>query len=177
MIIGKWGGVISLFLLSHYLPHVDFMQVSSAIYYSGYFGLGILYCSNKARVSEWIMKYRYIVLLVSFALSAYIIPMKEVAALAGISFSLALSMIVERYCGERIVRLSDYTYTVFLLSYFPQMLIRGPIAHHFPEINQYAFSCLSVVAGCSIPVLIGICYQRLQRKFFLLKPLGFLIGI
>ena len=124
----QMGGVILLFVLSRVIPDLSFMQISSAVHYSVYFGLGILYCIYKGRVDAILSRYRGAMLLGSFVLSAGLIPVKVMAALVGIAFSLTLSLAVEKHCGDRMIRLSGFTYTVFLLSYFPQMFIRGPIA-------------------------------------------------
>ena len=147
------GGVILLFVLSYVMPNMQFMQISVAVHYSAYFGLGILYCIYKGRIDAILLRYKYGMFLGSFALSASLLPWKLVAALVGIVFSLILSLIVEKRSGVGLIHLSDYTYTVFLLSYFPQMLVRGPIAHAFPEVNQYLFSCVSFVLGFSLPIL------------------------
>lgn len=102
---------------------MQFMQISVAVHYSAYFGLGILYCIYKGRIDAILLRYKYGMFLGSFALSASLLPWKLVAALVGIVFSLILSLIVEKRSGVGLIHLSDYTYTVFLLSYFPQMLV------------------------------------------------------
>ena len=79
--------------------------------------------------------------------------------------------------GVGLIHLSDYTYTVFLLSYFPQMLVRGPIAHAFPEVNQYLFSCVSFVLGFSLPILFGVIYRRVKDANRLTRFVGLLVGL
>ena len=87
-----------------------------------------------------------------------------------------LSLIVEKRSGVGLIHLSDYTYTVFLLSYFPQMLVRGPIAHAFPEVNQYLFSCVSFVLGFSLPILFGVIYRRVKDANRLTRFVGLSVG-
>ena len=99
------------------------------------------------------------------------------AALVGIAFSLTLSLSVEAHCGDRMIRLSGFTYTVFLLSYFPQMFIRGPIAHALPEVNQYVLSLVSIVMGFGLPMVIGFLYARVRNKNRLTRFVGLLIGV
>lgn len=91
------GGV--LFVLSYVMPNMSFMQISAAVYYSAYFGLGILYCIYKGRIDAILLRYKYGMLLGTFALSASLLPWKLVAALVGIVFSLILSLIVEKRSG------------------------------------------------------------------------------
>ena len=99
------------------------------------------------------------------------------SALVGIAFSLTLSLSVEKHCGDRMIRLSGFTYTVFLLSYFPQMFIRGPIAHALPEVNQYVLSLVSIVMGFGLPMVIGFLYARVRNKNRLTRFVGLLIGV
>ena len=173
----QMGGVILLFVLSRVIPDLSFMQISSAVHYSVYFGLGILYCIYKGRVDAILSRYRGAMLLGSFVLSAGLIPVKVMAALVGIAFSLTLSLSVEKHCGDRMIRLSGFTYTVFLLSYFPQMFIRGPIAHALPEVNQYVLSLVSIVMGFGLPMVIGFLYARVRNKNRLTRFVGLLIGV
>lgn len=166
-----------IFVLSRVIPDLSFMQISSAVHYSVYFGLGILYCIYKGRVDAILSRYRGAMLLGSFVLSAGLIPVKVMAALVGIAFSLTLSLSVEKHCGDRMIRLSGFTYTVFLLSYFPQMFIRGPIAHALPEVNQYVLSLVSIVMGFGLPMVIGFLYARVRNKNRLTRFVGLLIGV
>ena len=158
------GGVILCFVLGKIVPEIPFFKISAAIAFSGYFALGILYCSYKTQVDDFLRKYIWFILPISFVLSACLIKVDLLAAFIGILFSVSLSLVMEYRCPERVISLSNYTYTVFLLSYFPQMFIRGPIAHAFPEVNQYLFSSLSFVVGFGLPVLIGCCVMRLKKK-------------
>ena len=165
-------------MLSYVMPDISFMQISTAVHYSPYFGLGILYCFYKGRIDAVLLQNKYGMLLGAFTLSASLLPWKLVAAaLVGIVFSLILSLIMEKHSGVSLVRLSDYTYTVFLLSYFPQMLVRGPIAHAFPEVNQYLFSCVSFVLGFSFPILFSVIYCRVKDANRLTRFVGLLVGL
>lgn len=169
--------MILLFVLSFVMPEFAFMRISSAIHSSGYFGLGILYFIHKGKIDSFLLRYRYEICLLSFVLSASLIPVELVAAFVGVLFSLILSLIVENYCGDRIVRLSDYTYIVFLLSYFPQMFVRGPIAHALPEVNQYTLSFVSCVLGFTFPLLLGMAYKKVRDKNYFTRLGALLIGL
>lgn len=85
---------------------MQFMQISVAVHYSAYFGLGILYCIYKGRIDAILLRYKYGMFLGSFALSASLLPWKLVAALVGIVFSLILSLIVEKRSGVGLIHLS-----------------------------------------------------------------------
>lgn len=44
-------------MLSYVIPDISFMQISAAVHYSAYFGLGILYCFYKGRVDAILLPY------------------------------------------------------------------------------------------------------------------------
>lgn len=169
--------IIALFVLNQTGMHINFFQISSALNYAVYFGLGILYCQYKTNIDTILFKYRYLFFIICFYLSAMLINVKIVAAIIGILFSLSLSIIVDKYYGASIIKLSNYTYTVFLLSYFPQMFIRGPIAHAYPDVNQYVLSVLSFTFGLGIPLLIGCIYDRYLQQYNCIRRIAFLIGL
>lgn len=173
----QMGGVILCFLLGAIVPDIPFFKISSAVYFSGYFALGIVYCTYKEQVDNFLKRFRWFILPVSFLLSAMLIDIALIAALIGILFSLSLSLTVESRCGKRVVTLSNYTYTVFLLSYFPQMFIRGPVAHAIPDVNQYVLSAISFVTGFCIPVLIGALVVRLKKRNKFIDSCALLIGL
>lgn len=173
----QMGGVILCFLLGAIVPDIPFFKISSAVYFSGYFALGIVYCTYKEQVDNFLKRLRWFILPVSFLLSAMLIDIALIAALIGILFSLSLSLTVESRCGKRVVTLSNYTYTVFLLSYFPQMFIRGPVAHAIPDVNQYVLSAISFVTGFCIPVLIGALVVRLKKRNKFIDSCALLIGL
>lgn len=98
------------------------------------------------------------------------------AAICGIIFSVIIALILENRCPDSFVKISGFCYTVFLLSYFPQMYIRGPIAHLYPNINQYVLSLISFIVGLIIPISLAIVYSKLKTKSTLLSKVGILIG-
>lgn len=139
--------------------------------------IGIIYCTYKQQVDRFLIRTVYWILPLSFFMSACLINQRVLAALVGILFSLSLSLILGDRCDERFIRLSKYTYTIFLLSYFPQMFIRGPIAFRFPEVNSYAFSVLSFFVGFFTPVLIGVLVDKMKLKNRLFTFLAHFVGL
>lgn len=156
---------------------VSFMQISKAFYYISFFLIGMLYYDNKKTIDQFLKKYCIIIAPFFLILSISLQFKGILAALFGIVFSVTLSLVLEKKCPESFVKASTLCYTVYLFSYFPQMLIRGPIAHHFSMVNQYAFSVLSFISGLLIPIIIGILYLQLKRQNKLIERCGILIGI
>lgn len=184
--IGIGGGNLLIFIalvitaniiLGKFLPPIDFMQISQAIYYLTYFLSGILYYEFKPVADRFIKRYWIGITLLFLVLSASLILKGYLAAFAGIIFSTSFALILEDKCSNKVVKVASLCYTVFLLSYFPQMIVRGPIAHRFHDINQYWFSALSFVVGCLIPVAFGLIFLKLKTRHKLAEKSALLFGL
>ena len=142
-----------------------------------YFIAGMAYCCYKPAVDGCLTKWRKVLIPVFFVLSVSLLTRGMAAAFCGIIFSLCWTLVVADRSRDWIVQFSGYCYAVFLLSYFPQMFIRGPVAHSFPEINQYVLSAVSFILGLSLPLCLCILYDRLKSRSVFLRHLGVLIGL
>ena len=153
------------------------MQISSAIHYLTYFLLGILYCEYKPSIDRFLKKYWILIGPVFLILSISLIFQNSFNAIFGILFSITFALILEDHCSDKLVKISGLCYAVFLLSYFPQMFIRGPIYHKFPEVNQYVFSGISFLLGLFIPICFGLIFLKLKNRHNRLSKIGLLIGL
>lgn len=169
--------IIIVIALDIFLPKTSFMQISSAIHYLTYFLLGILYCEYKPSIDCFIRKYWILIGPIFLILSISLTLPKLVSALCGILFSVTFGLILETRCSDKLVKMSGLCYAVFLLSYFPQMFIRGPIAHRFTDVNQYIFSGVSFLLGLFIPICFGLIFLKLKDKYHRLGKFGLLIGL
>lgn len=163
--------------ISQCFPHILFMQISSALWYSVYFVLGVVYAMHKKWVDSLLTKYRWICLIVFGGLSFALVLPSLLAAWVGILFVLSLSLWVQAANWHQFMLISNYSFTIYLLSYFPQMLIRGPIYHHFEGINEYVFSVFSILMGVLVPISIGMIYVRIKSKNQITNFLGNIIGL
>lgn len=127
--------IVVVIMLYEWLPRIGFMQISASIYYARYFLLGILYCEYKSTIDDFFYRYPYVIIPIFFCISVSLLTKGFIAASCGIVFSLGLALILSHKCGEMIVRLSKCCYTVFLLSYFPQMLITRTDCSFFSNVN------------------------------------------
>lgn len=153
------------------------MQISQAVHFLTYFLLGILYCDYKSLIDSFIRKYWILIGGLFLILSISLALPKSMNAICGIGFSVTFALVLEKWCPDRLVKMSGLCYVVFLLSYFPQMFIRGPISHRFPEINQYFFSGISFLLGLFVPLCFGLLFLKLKRRYNTLNHFGLLIGL
>lgn len=180
----SWGGVFvmitfaGVFLLADiFLSGISFMQIGKAIHYEPYFLVGGIYCLYKHPIDNILRKYAAFIFLISGIISVLLVFRGLFAALSGIIFSVMLSLYWRDKGRDVIIRLSTYTYSIFLLSYFPQMLVRGPIFHHCVEINQYIFSVLSFISGLILPIVICMFIRKVRKYSRFVDSLAFLVGI
>lgn len=167
-----------VFLLADiFLSGISFMQIGKAIHYEPYFLVGGIYCLYKHPIDNILRKYAAFIFLISGIISVLLVFRGLFAALSGIIFSVMLSLYWRDKGRDVIIRLSTYTYSIFLLSYFPQMLVRGPIFHHCVEINQYIFSVLSFISGLILPIVICMFIRKVRKYSRFVDSLAFLVGI
>lgn len=169
--------IIIFMIVDDAVPTISFMQISSAIHYITFFLLGLLYCDYKKQIDYWLKKYWIIISPVFFLISISLLCKGLVAAICGIIFSVTVALVIEDKCSDGFVKASGFCYTVFLLSYFPQMFIRGPVAHCFPDVNQYILSVISFLSGILFPVLVGVLFTRLKAQNRVINKCGVLIGL
>lgn len=169
IILAVCGGI-----LSRFLPAI--FEVDRAFGYLPYFIGGYLYCRNKEVVDSSVVRYLDVLLPLTLILSVILLNFQSyISGICGILFSVSLSLSISSHIGDYVVVFSRLTYTIFLLSYVPQMFIRGPIAH-WTSINQFILSWISFIVGLFIPAVIGIfVLSQDNSKFW--KNVKLIIGV
>ena len=147
------------------MPH--FFEIDRAFKYSPYFIAGFLYCLDKETIDVCLRKYMEVLLSASLVMSVILVNnWSYISGFTGILLAVTMSLTLLPYVSDYTVVFSRFTYTIFLLSYIPQMFIRGPIAHLVP-LNQYVLSCLSFASGLILPVAIGMfVFMRNDSKYW-----------
>lgn len=176
--LANWLIILFIFIfLNKSIPHINFMQISKAIYFTPYFIIGIIYAEKKHLMDKFFNKYKIVILPLSIILSCSLIFKSYFAALCGIILCLEIGLITKNRCSDSIIALSELCYSVFLLSYFPQMFVRGVVYRSFPTVDQYIFSGVSFVLGVGVPLLFGFIIANLKSKNKFIQASSFLIGI
>lgn len=187
LLIGKSKNILLIVTLIVYLVAsistsinyeiVNFMQLRKALYFFAFFWSGILYCKYSVSVNAFINHYWIPIEILSGLSSFFLIGNKYILAVSGIIFSSTLALLVSDYIPKSILKLGIFTYSIFLLSYFPQMFVRGPIHVYLSSVNQYWLSGLSFVIGLTIPIIFVIAYKKLTMNNPFLKKVGIVFGI
>lgn len=170
--------IVLAIIIKEIMPQIQLMCISSAIYQLPYFFFGILYCVCKETIDKYLWKYWYLIVPIFGLLSVSLLLPGRLAAIAGIIFCTTGGLLLANKIGIYTIRLSQYTYTVFLLAYFPQMFVRGPVAHHLlPNVNQYWLSALSFTIGLILPLLFCEIFTRIRGNSRIMSLIGRLIGL
>lgn len=138
--------------------------------------MGYMYCINKSSVDRLILTYLDVILAISLTLSVILLNhLFYVSGLIGVLMAVAMSLALTSRVGDYTVAFSRLTYTIFLLSYMPQMFIRGPI-EHWLSLDQYVLSGMSFAFGLILPVAVGL-FAAMQRNDRFWKYVKLIIGL
>lgn len=156
---------------------IMFMKISRAIHFLAFFWTGILYSEFSEPVNRFLKKYWVILLVVCLSISVLFIGGYWIRIFAGIALSVIIGLLISDRVPDKILDWTAFTYTIFLLSYFPQMFVRGPIAHMLPNVNQYLLSALSFGLGIAVPVVFCLLFNAFGKRYPRLSKYGFIFGI
>lgn len=169
--------IITATVIGQFLPMIFFMQISNALDYIPYFLTGVLYCECKPLIDKIIYKFRGVVIPLFLFISVTLLTTGVVASLCGIIFSVSLALLLEKKVTPFIVSLSSFCYTIFLLSYFHHVFVRGPLARILPDVSPLILYALSFILGFFIPIGIGILFKKIKPSCKPISKLGLLIGL
>lgn len=156
----------------------DIFSLSQTVKFTPMFLFGFYYRNNKSDIDQYIVRNIEIVLAASIILSVVSVNMdvSYLSDMSGVLFFVSLSLVLLPHSGRYSVDFSRYTYTIFLLSYIPQMFIRGPLSH-IVSVNQYWLSVLSFATGIIFPVLVGMWASSVKNDSFIWKNIKIIIGL
>ena len=159
-----------LALLSIWHPNIDLFAINHVCIYAFFFFSGILCGILYKKDPDFIMKKGFpgIIFLIGFLIyvlgRCFSAPL--LAPIGGIMFSLSISLWLNRVAPSSFSSFRDYTYQIFLMGIFVQVLIsiiRQKLSLPFTPV--YFFS---MIAGLYIPVLVSKTLERVNWNPLLL---------
>ena len=165
-----WLTLIVLIVFHFWHPNIELLCLGRVFDYSIWFYLGLII--SKTEFVEWgLSKYKWITLVVGVAL--YILGeyiMSSITTLGGITLSFAFALIADKYVPRLFFSFRNYTYQIFLMGIFAQILVKIIYIHfNWPYISTYLL-CISV--GLYVPVLVSKSIKNLKWK-----PLALCVGL
>ena len=156
---------------------IDFLNINGILYYSFFFCLGIFYIKYEKIFNICKEKYYKFIIIVSIILlviNCYIEMIDEakiLVAIIGIIFSIIIGFIYEKHQCMFLSFINSKTYSIYLLSWFPQVFIRI-VSYQILELGWVFTTLISFIFGTSVPILINrIIYKMVMnynKKFIFL---------
>lgn len=88
------------------------------------------------------------------------------ATLGGIILSLGLALILDRYLPQTFFSFRNYTYQIFLMGIFAQMLVK--ILYRYIELPYILTYLVCIIAGLYVPVAVSKLLEKINSKPLLL---------
>ena len=165
-----WLTLIVLIAIHFWHPNIELLCIGRVFDYGIWFYLGLI-VSKTEFVERVLSKHEWITLAVGVAI--YIIggfTMRAITTLGGITFSFAFALIADKYIPRLFFSFRDYTYQIFLMGIFAQMLVKIVFRHvNWPYFPTYL---LCIAVGLYVPVIISKIIERINWM-----PLSLCVGL
>lgn len=153
--------MLGLFLASSLLfkPwEIELLNISGILYYLFYFQLGVMVQKYGVleRIQGTLTVIPMVISLVStilLLLLPYFVGHSQLAALAGMTFSVSIGYMYIHCDGHFLDHLFGASYTIFLFSWFPQVFSHQIILQYF-QIDSFIPFVVSCLLGLYVPLLI-----------------------
>lgn len=162
---------------------IEFLNIEGVINYTFFFILGICYFRNEEKIENFLFKNKNIILVLSFFIlilnSLIIVENKGIyliVAITGIIFSILLGEIYLNKNMKFLDHLNHKSYSIYLLSWFPQVFIRI-VFFQILKLNWIIVLPISTFLGIYFPCSIVWIVNSLNEKNKKIKFLDKVIGI
>lgn len=172
-------------LISKQLINIQFLNINGILNYMFFFVLGIFYKRNEIQIDE---KIKLDNILITFVLNIILLinciinykfssqSLYIFIALIGILFSISLEKIYSKNNYKFLNHLYGKSYSIYLLSWFPQVFIRiigfQILKQHWSIVLPFSF-----IFGVYVPYIANILTIKLTDKYKKLNFLKILFGV
>ena len=160
--------LLATIVLSRFAPPISYFYIEQVFYMFPFFFAGIICCKyeyHKVIAKSWFL----ILISLLFVLCNILrlIPdfMSIEIAFTGILFSMSLCLLIGKHFPTMFSSFRDYTFQIFLLGIFFQMVVRWGYVKMGNEELFIPMWLFSVVIGIYIPTLIAICIRRFAPSY------------
>lgn len=170
------------------VPYVELLGVSDILYFFPYFCLGVVirlklkYIQDLVKRSGIAMRPLTIFAVFTAIYTALVFiipvgsPVKYIVALMGIAAAIAFIWLLQSHHHDFFPGLRPYTYTIYLLQWFPMVAVRIICWQHL-HWSGYIVSILMFATGVFIPVLVGVVVRRAPLSHSFSRFLKLCIGM
>lgn len=165
-----WGTMIVLAVLHFWHPDIELLCLGRVFSYGIWFYLGVV-ISKQDWVDNYLVKQPWLVLLSGIV--AYVIgyfTIGFVTTLGGIVLSFGLALLLDKYLPRTFATFRDYTYQIFLMGIFAQMLVK--IVYRHISLPYFPTYLVCIAVGLYVPVVISKIIEKINWK-----PLSLSVGL
>ncbi|MBQ6198492.1 MAG: acyltransferase [Bacteroidales bacterium] len=165
-----WGTMIVLAVLHFWHPDIELLCLGRVFNYGIWFYLGVV-ISKQDWVDNYLVKQPWLVLLSGIV--AYVIgyfTIGFVTTLGGIVLSFGLALLLDKYLPRTFATFRDYTYQIFLMGIFAQMLVK--IVYRHISLPYFPTYLVCIAVGLYVPVVISKIIEKINWK-----PLSLSVGL
>ena len=172
VIMRRWSlgiTMVILIVLHFYHPDNQFLCIDRLCRYGVWFYMGIVISQNG--LTERIIQRKWFTLILgSFIYIIGYFSNEFITTIGGIVISFVLALILDEYIPKTFFTFRNYTYQIFLMGIFAQIMIK--IVYRHVEMSYFMAFLLCIIAGLYIPVLVSKAIERINWK-----PLMLCVGL
>lgn len=165
-----WASVVLLTFLHFIHPSIEFLCLDRVCSYAIWFYLGLL-LSKEELIDRILSKNTCGTVLVGIVIYAIgTLSNSFITIIGGITISLGLALLLDRYLPKSFFSFRGYTYQIFLMGIFAQMFVKIMYKHiSMPYVVTYI---LCILMGLYVPVLLSKLIEKINWK-----PLSLCVGL
>ncbi len=155
--------LIATIVLSRFAPAVSYYFIDKVLYMFPFFFAGIVSCKYNWHIligKMWFLILALFCFIFSNIIGILPLYMKTEAALVGILFSMSFCLVTANYLPRLFHSFRDYTFQIFLMGIFFQMVIRWIYVRLGNDQLFVPMWIFSVIIGVYMPTLIALCIKR-----------------
>ena len=165
-----WLAVVAMVAVHFWHPRTELLCIGRVFEYAIWFYCGLVI--SKTDFVEKVLN-RYIWITLAIGIAIYVageLTMRFVTTVGGITLSFALALIADKYIPKLFFSFRNYTYQIFLMGIFAQMLVKIVFKHvNWPYIPTYL---LCIAFGLYVPVIVSKIIEKINWK-----PLALCVGL
>lgn len=158
-----WGMVTILFVLHFFHPETQLLAIDKTCLHGIWFFTGLVL--SKEEVVEKVFERQPCVIMLAGSVVyavGIIVSFSLLKTIGGITFSFGIALIADRYLPKLFFTFRNYTYQIFLMGIFAQMLVKI-LSHHF-SLHYVEAYILCVLFGLYVPVLASKIIEKINWK-------------
>lgn len=165
-----WLAVAAVMALHFWHPRTELLCIGRVFEYAIWFYSGLVI--SKTGFVEKVLN-RHIWIMLAIGIAIYVageFTMKFVTTIGGITLSFALALIADKYIPKLFFSFRNYTYQIFLMGIFAQMLVK--ILYRHATIPYMIAYLICIILGLYIPVLVSKIIELIN-----IEPMSLCVGL